>query len=53
MAESPTFKAWHKMKTAELLTGKSIDELVDDAMQPRNLKVEVRESNGWVNVPTE
>ncbi len=37
----PKFKAWLRIKTAEALyTGKSIDELVDEAMKDKNIKVE-------------
>lgn len=48
MAESKAFKAWHKRVTAELLTGKSVEQLVEEAMEPRNLKVEVRGPEGWI-----
>lgn len=52
MAESPKFKLWHKIETAKLLAGerkrKSIEELVDDAMQDKNLKVEVKHNGRWV-----
>jgi protein subunit release factor A len=43
LANSPKFKAWHKIKCAELIYGikpKTIDELLDEAMQPENLKIE-------------
>jgi len=49
MANSPTFKAWHKIKCAQLLSGKrerTIDEIVNDAMDERNLKIEEISSIG-------
>ena len=51
MVDSKEFRSWHKLTTAELLTGKSVDELVEEAMDERNLKVEVRTSTGWEIVP--
>lgn len=48
MAESKEFQSWHKMVTSELLTGKSVDEIVDEAMEPENLRVEFRSERGWV-----
>ena len=40
LANSPKFKLWHKIKCAELMTGKTIDQIVDEQMQPENLKIE-------------
>lgn len=51
MANSKTFQAWHKRKLAELSTGKTIEERVDEEMAIRNLKVEGRDENGrWVSL---
>ncbi len=47
MAETKAFRAWHKRVTAELLTGKSVDDLVEEAMEPQHLRVEVRGEKGW------
>lgn len=47
MAETPTFKAWHKMETARV-TGR-LDEVevsVARAMAPRNLRVEGKNTQG-------
>jgi protein subunit release factor A len=46
MTSSEKFKAWHKRVTAELLTGKSVEDRVEEAMDPANLKVEARDENG-------
>ena len=49
LSESPTFKAWHKLMCAQLITKKTIDELVDEMMQPENLKIETKDESGrWV-----
>jgi|HigsolmetaAR206D_1030411.scaffolds.fasta_scaffold00003_8 protein subunit release factor B len=53
--ESDTFKKWHKRKCAELLGQKArIEEAVERAMAPKNLKVEVKDEQGrWVEAPDE
>ncbi len=49
MAETPKFKAWHKLETARRLGKPSIDEVVDEAMKEKNLRVEVKDEEGkWV-----
>lgn len=40
MANSPKFKSWHRIRCAELLAGRSVDQIVNDAMRPENLKIE-------------
>lgn len=56
MSNTDSFKNWHRIEIAKrmgLLQG--IEQFVDDAMQERNLRVEVKEDNRWVvvtpNVP--
>ena len=50
MLETKEFKTWHRITTAELITGKSVDDLVEEAMQPEQLKIEVKDENDrWVN----
>jgi protein subunit release factor B len=46
MAESKLFNAWVKTKAAELQTGKTLDQRVEEEMQPEHLKIEVRNSEG-------
>lgn len=41
MAASPRFRAWHKLKCAAVLQGKTVDQLVEEQMAEENLKVEV------------
>lgn len=51
MAESNTFKAWHKIETARLMGDKiSIEEKVDRAMSDKNLKLEIKADGKWVPV---
>ena len=46
MGESSTFRAWVKLKVAELSTGKTLEQHVEEAMDPKNLKVEARNTEG-------
>jgi protein subunit release factor A len=49
MAATKEFKAWHRIETARRMGAKSVDELVDEAMQPHNIKTEVHDEQGrWV-----
>src|SRR5579863_933790 len=53
--ESKKFKMWHKLKTNFMLQGiqdgeKEIQRRVEEAMQPKNIKVEVHDENEkWVD----
>lgn len=54
MAETQVFKAWVRLKAAELATGLTLGQRVDREMLPENLLVEVRGADGqWVIVPHE
>jgi protein subunit release factor B len=55
MGETRTFQVWAKIKAAQIMTGKSIEELVDGAMTGRNLKVECRDNidGRWKIMPLE
>ena len=46
MAESKEFMLWVRLKAAELSTGKTIDQRVDEEMAPSFLKIEVRGASG-------
>ena len=51
MAESNTFKAWHKIECARRMGDKlSIDEKVDRAMSDENLKIDIKADGKWVPV---
>lgn len=47
LAADKRFIAWVRLMAAELSTGKTLDERVDEAMEEKNLKVEVREEGVW------
>ena len=51
LINSPKFKAWHKVKTAFMLQGiknaeVEMERRVEESMQPKNLKVEVKDDAG-------
>lgn len=41
------FKVWHNKKIHEILSGKSIEEKVEEQLKPENLKIEVRNGKQW------
>ena len=50
MAESRKFKAWLQLETARRLGQPSIEDRVDAAMAPTNLRIEVRDEKGrWTS----
>jgi protein subunit release factor B len=49
LALHPKMQAWIKQKAAVLAGQPTIEELVEKAVEPRNLKVEVRGPSGWEN----
>ena len=46
MGESKKFRAWVKVEAARRQGEKSVDEIVDEAMAPGNIKVEVKDEQG-------
>jgi protein subunit release factor B len=49
MAESRAFQLWARIEAARRVTGKTIDQLVDESIAPENLLVEVRGDDGrWM-----
>lgn len=51
MAQTPEFQAWHRLETARRLgILADIEQKVDDAMLPENLKVEIKVDGKWVEV---
>jgi len=48
LSKTPKFKVWHTIKAAELLSGKTIEQEVEEAMKPENLKIEIKENGVWV-----
>ena len=45
----PKFKIWHNQKIKEHLENKTLKEIVEDMMEPENLKIEIKEDGKWVN----
>ena len=51
LVKSGKFKMWHAQVVRELMTGKTIDELVDESMVEKNLKIEGRNESGkWAEI---
>lgn len=49
LAEHSKFKTWHKIETGKRLGQSTPEQLVEQAMQPSNIKTEVKDSDGrWV-----
>ena len=49
MAETKTFKNWHKIETARRMGQlKSIEENVNEMLLSNNLKIEIKENGKWV-----
>ena len=44
--DSDVFQLWLKRKIGETLTGKSIDQIVEELMNPKNLKIETKDEFG-------
>ena len=51
MAETPEFKGWHKMETARRLGAlQGIEERVEAALRPGNLRVEGKLNGKWTRI---
>lgn len=49
LVEHPKFKLWNARVCHEIITGETIEEKVEKSMNPKNLKVEIKEDEGdWV-----
>ena len=48
LAESRKFRLWAQLTASRLLTGKSVEDLVEESMAPENIKVEVKQNGVWV-----
>jgi len=50
LVKNPKFKIWHTHKVNEIFTGKKIEDIVEEMMEPNNLKIEIRNKNGkWID----
>lgn len=50
LVENPKFKVWHSRMVHEKLTGKTIEERVDEQMREENLKIEKKVDNKWERI---
>ena len=50
MGETPTFKAWVRLQAATFTSGPTIEERVEDAMDPENIKIEIQQDGKWIEV---
>ena len=51
MAKSREFQTWARLLASELQTGRSIEDRVEEEMQLRNIKTEVKDEKGrWVAI---
>jgi len=48
LVDSAEFKLWNIKKCHEIMSGKKIEEIVDELMDPKNLKIEILEDDKWV-----
>lgn len=49
LTESSKFKEWHKSKVREVINQKTIEQRVDDMMDEKNIKTEVKNERGqWI-----
>lgn len=48
LTESTKFKLWMNKKIYEINNKKSIEQIVDDQMDYKNLKIEVKENDKWI-----
>lgn len=53
LMEHPKFKIWHNNKVYEILTKKTIAQRVEDEMNDKNIKQEIRVNGKWVEIPKE
>lgn len=51
MARSEEFQRWARMKAWQMMSGTTVDNQVEEAMDPKNLKIEYRTANGWTTKP--
>ncbi len=53
LTETNKFKIWIQKRSFEITGGKTIEQRVEEAMQPKNLRVEVKDKNDrWCIEPS-
>jgi protein subunit release factor B len=51
LVKNAKFRLWHNRKIQEVITKKTLDDIVDDLMIEENLKVEGKDNNGkWISL---
>lgn len=50
MAKTKEFQQWARLEAARMNGRPTIESLVEDAMRPEHLKIEVRDGNGWKQI---
>ena len=49
LVEHPKFKLWNNRKCHEIMSGKTLDQIVKEMMDDKNLKFEVKNEEGrWI-----
>lgn len=46
LADDPKFKNWCRIKASQIIRGKTLDQIVEEMMNPKNLKFEVLSEEG-------
>ena len=49
LASHPKFKVWSTQKFYEVVEGKSVEKKVEDMLDEKNLKIEVKKEGKWVS----
>lgn len=47
LIEHTKFKLWHNRICHEIITGKTIEQIVDESLNEKNLKIEINENGKW------
>lgn len=48
------FETWHRLKVQETLTGKKLEDQIEEMIRPENLKIEYRDESGnWIETEGE
>jgi protein subunit release factor B len=48
LVEHPKFKIWHTRKVMELEEGRTIEQKVEEMMNLKNMKIEIKEKDKWI-----
>ena len=47
LLETPKFRVWHASKVQEVLSGETVEQIVERMMRPENIKTEVFKDGAW------